>query len=76
MTSSPGAMPPAYEAIVQRNGQVTGPIRLPEKGVEDFLEQFHRTYRNLGITIVSCSQASTVPNSEADSQSAFPGTTD
>jgi hypothetical protein len=59
MTSSPGSMPPAYEAVLRRNDQVTGPIRLPEKEVEHFLEQFHRTYRSLGISIVSCSPGST-----------------
>lgn len=71
MTSSPGSMPPAYEAILQRNGRVTGPIRLPEKEVEHFLEQFHRTYRSLGISIVSCRPASSTPDSETDSQSAL-----
>ena len=51
MTSSPGMMPPTYNAVVQRNDQGIGPIRLPIEQQRQFIDEFNERYRGLGISV-------------------------
>ena len=51
MTSSPGALPPPYDAIVRRGDQGIGPVRLPLKEQQRFIEDFNRLYRHMGISV-------------------------
>lgn len=40
-----------YEAIISRNGQPTGPVRLPLVDRQLFIDAFNRRYQNAGLSI-------------------------
>jgi len=50
-----------YEAIVNRNGQPTGPVRLPMVDRQMFIDAFNRRYQNAGLSITGV--ASSDPSS-------------
>jgi hypothetical protein len=43
--------PQAYEAVVQRHGLPTGPVRLPMLDRQSFIEAFNRQYHSAGLSI-------------------------
>ncbi len=49
MTSSPGELPPPYEAIVCREDRVLGPVRLPPEDPDQFVVEFNRIYQRAGM---------------------------
>ncbi len=42
----------ASNAILIRDAETVGPIRLPMNRADDFIDQFNRTYGQLGIALV------------------------
>lgn len=48
--SSP-TKPQPCEAILRKNGQPTGPVRLPMVDREFFIDAFNRRYHGTGMTI-------------------------
>jgi len=66
MTSSSGSMPPPYEAVIRKDNKNLGPIRLPLKDAGQFLEQFHRIYAGLGISIASSQESAEPETSGTD----------
>ena len=55
MTSSPGSMPPPYEAVICCDHEGRGPVRLPIVDAANFVAEFNRVYGDHGLTIVSTS---------------------
>lgn len=53
MTSSPGSMPPPYEAVVRRGGKEIGPIRLPLDEPEQFIKDFNQIYHDHKLSVVA-----------------------
>ncbi|QDT11847.1 hypothetical protein [Planctomycetes bacterium K23_9] len=41
----------ACEAYLQREDESVGPLRLPAKNTIEFIKQFNRVYRRLGLRI-------------------------
>jgi hypothetical protein len=50
-------MPPPYEAVVRRDDQDIGPIRLPQNEPERFIEEFNRLYRDKKMVVASVPHA-------------------
>lgn len=48
--SSNRGIPPA-NAVIQIQGRTVGPMLLPAKDPELFIEQFNQTYRSIGLRI-------------------------
>lgn len=49
--SSSNRGPGACDAIVRIQDRQVGIIRLPENRADDFVDQFNRTYHELGLTL-------------------------
>ena len=49
--SSSNRGPGACDAIVSINNQQVGVIRLPENRANDFIDQFNRTYAEMGMAL-------------------------
>ncbi len=58
MTSSCGAWPPAYEAVICRCHQTVGPIRLPMQNADAFVAAFNRIYAKQGMRLEELSEQS------------------
>lgn len=50
MSSSNRAIAPC-EAVVQRNAEPAGPMRLPRKNSLSFIDEFNRRYQSAGLSI-------------------------
>jgi len=64
--SSP-SQPQRCEAVVCHSGAATGPIRLPEKDSQRFIEAFNRVYCSAGLSIsgLTSAPAPSPPNPDA-----------
>lgn len=51
MTSSSNRGAGRCDAIVSVNDQQAGVIRLPENRADDFIDQFNRTYSEMGMAL-------------------------
>jgi hypothetical protein len=49
--SSSNRVAPDYDGVVLREGEPTGPVRLPENRSSDFVAQFNRIYGCLGLSL-------------------------
>lgn len=39
------------DAVLARDTQAVGPVRMPINRADDFIDQFNRTYASLGMTL-------------------------
>tara|TARA_R110002049_G_scaffold285698_4_gene467146 strand:- start:336327 stop:336533 length:207 start_codon:yes stop_codon:yes gene_type:complete len=51
VTSSSPRAAPEFEAVLVVDRNVTGPVMLPEKDPEAFVDQFNTIYRSVGMSI-------------------------
>jgi hypothetical protein len=51
MRSSSNRTARVCDAVLMKDEQTMGPIRLPENRADDFIAQFNRTYEGLGIKL-------------------------
>ena len=65
MTSSPGSMPPQYEAIIQCDQQGRGPVRLPLQDADLFIAEFNRKYGDHGMSVIAINQPMPLANDKA-----------
>ncbi len=63
--SSP-SRPLPCDAVVCSSGAATGPIRLPEKDSQLFIEAFNRLYRSAGLSIAGPNPAAAAAPSPKD----------